>query len=197
MNNIFDEDINDIFTNYLIEALFHVQPHTNETNQINETLHQSLNDTNPIKHVISDEEKNKLIPVPFKDCRNKEENTRCSITQEEFQDDDLVIQLPCDHCFCQEDIMNWLTKEKGECPVCRYKFECVEFREQVEQEQEQQPAQYYNYDNYILQPNNILANYFNYVNNHNFVNNNYIYNTEQEDEPEQIPNNEIPEPEID
>jgi len=122
------------------------------------------------KHVISDEEKNKLIPIPFKECRNKDENSKCSITQEEFHEDEMVIQLPCDHCFCEEDIMNWLTKEKGECPVCRYKFECVELREQsVEPEHDEQV----HVENYI-QPNNFLFNYFNYINNNNFTNNSYI-----------------------
>jgi len=33
-NNIFDEDINDIFTNYLIEALLQVQTQDNETRYI-------------------------------------------------------------------------------------------------------------------------------------------------------------------
>ena len=34
----------------------------------------------------------------------------------------MIIQLPCTHTFNNEAILNWLTEESCECPVCRYKL---------------------------------------------------------------------------
>lgn len=125
----------EFFINMLANVMLDSQvPNNFLGQQIENTLNQSLNDTNPIKFVISEEEKNKLTLVKFKDVRYKDENTKCSITQEEFKDEDEVIQLPCNHCFIQESIINWLTKEKGECPVCRYKFECIEIKDETRNE---------------------------------------------------------------
>jgi Zn ribbon nucleic-acid-binding protein len=94
----------------------------------NNVMSQSLYDNNPIKMVISDEEKNKLLPIKYKDALQKEQNTACFITQDDFNDEDDIIQLPCNHCFTPDSIMHWLTEECAECPVCRYKFESVEKR---------------------------------------------------------------------
>jgi len=91
-------------------------------------INQSLYESNPIKMVISEEEKAKLSTIKYKDALNKEQNTTCFITQDDFQEEDDVIQLPCHHCFTPDSIMQWLTEECAECPVCRYKFESVEKR---------------------------------------------------------------------
>jgi len=98
------------------------------SNSDNLVINQSLYDVNPIKFVISEKEKNKLLTIKYKDVINKEQNTSCFITQDEFQEQDDVIQLPCNHCFTPYSIMQWLTDESAECPVCRYKFESVEKR---------------------------------------------------------------------
>jgi len=96
-------------------------------------LHQSLNDENPMKQVITKEEENKLKSIKFKDVLSKDKNEICTITQDAFKDDDEIIQLPCNHCFHKDVILNWLTKEKGECPVCRYKFQCLEVSVKIEE----------------------------------------------------------------
>jgi len=88
----------------------------------------SLYDSNPIKMVISEEEKNKLTPIKYKNAVNKHQNTACFITHDDFQEEDDIIQLPCLHCFNCEPILHWLTEESADCPVCRYKFESVEER---------------------------------------------------------------------
>jgi hypothetical protein len=89
-------------------------------------LHESLYDRNPIKHVITEEVKNRLFPIKFTDAKDREIHDKCSISMEKFNDDDDIIQLPCNHCFCVEPIMQWLTEESSECPVCRYKFDSME-----------------------------------------------------------------------
>jgi hypothetical protein len=105
----------------------------NENNQFGSgsVINQSLYDSNPIKMVISEEEKNKLSTIKYKDATNKEQNTACFITQDDFQEEDDIIQLPCNHCFTPDSIMHWLTEECAECPVCRHKFESVEKRVEI------------------------------------------------------------------
>lgn len=68
--------------------------------------------------VIFKKEKDKLIPVKFKTISSGENHIKCPLTHYKFKDDDDVLQLPCSHYFKADAIINWLTKEKGECPVC-------------------------------------------------------------------------------
>jgi hypothetical protein len=89
-------------------------------------LQNSLYDRNPIRHVITNEVKENLNSIKFKDAIDRENNLKCSISCDIFKDYDDIIQLPCNHCFFVEPIMKWLTEESCECPVCRYKFDSIE-----------------------------------------------------------------------
>ena len=93
-----------------------------------EILHSSLYERNPIKHVISNEIKEKLIKniIKFRDAVNVEGQKLCAITYEEFVEDSDIIQLPCFHCFFAQPIITWLTEECSSCPVCKYNFDSVE-----------------------------------------------------------------------
>ncbi len=42
----------------------------------------------------------------------------CPITQNEFDDDTIVVKLDCNHIFEKEAIEEWL-KQKSTCPCCR------------------------------------------------------------------------------
>ena len=44
---------------------------------------------------------------------------QCLICFEEYDEDDLVTQLTCKHCFCTKCIGKWLTQGSRCCPVCR------------------------------------------------------------------------------
>jgi hypothetical protein len=136
------------------------------------TLNQSLNDKNPIKYVITEEVKNKLVPIKYKNILEKNENEQCSITQEKFDDDSDVIQLPCNHCFNKDAIIMWLTKEKGECPVCRYKFECVETKTSFDENDSSQEN---------INNNQIGLHYNDFTNYHNefFILPSYLVNEPQ------------------
>ena len=46
----------------------------------------------------------------------------------EFNDNDDVIELPCNHLFTPESIKKWLSEESNECPVCRYSFKSKEIK---------------------------------------------------------------------
>jgi hypothetical protein len=117
--------LENLFYNIMMNIQDQMDGYENEDEHV---VNQSLYDSSPIKMVISDEEKNKLIPIKYKDALHKEQNITCFITQDDFQEEDDIIQLPCNHCFTPDSIMHWLIEECAECPVCRHKFDSVEKR---------------------------------------------------------------------
>ena len=147
----------------LIESLINSVLYTN-TNILNNSLY----DSSPIKYVITDEVKDNLIPIQFKDAINKEQNISCAITCDEFNNEDMVIQLPCNHCFNSDAILYWLTEESCECPVCRYKLESKEKRltlinSLTEPHYINEPTQYINEPQYINQNISILIHTYNNI----------------------------------
>ena len=151
-----------------------------------QVANQSLYDSSPIKMVISDEEKNKLIPIKYKDALHKEQNIACFITQDDFQEEDDIIQLPCNHCFTPESIMHWLIEECAECPVCRYKFDSVEKRV-VSNNYDDLPdlIEIENpniQNNFDINNNIFLNNFINNVMHDDFFQNQFYYNINNVDE---------------
>lgn len=130
-NEILDENYNENYNDNDIPPLFPVFPFYNTSVPNSQAiLHQSLYDRNPIKNVVTEEVKNGLSTIKFKDAKDREKNDKCLISMEKFDEEDDIIQLPCNHCFCVEPIMQWLTEESCECPVCRYKFDSMEKKTQ-------------------------------------------------------------------
>ena len=41
------------------------------------------------------------------------------ITLKDFEDNDIVRILPCDHIYIKEDIDEWLLNNSYKCPICR------------------------------------------------------------------------------
>ena len=96
-------------------------------------LARSLYDARPVKHVIDvadneNGEKHGIREMTY-DPETAEElkiNTACGIWQEEFEKGEAIKVLPCNHAFRTEAITKWLTTEKAECPMCRFKLESKE-----------------------------------------------------------------------
>ena len=44
---------------------------------------------------------------------------QCLICFDEYDEDDLVTQLACKHCFCRKCIGRWLTQGSRHCPLCK------------------------------------------------------------------------------
>ena len=92
-------------------------------------LARSLYDARPVKHVIDvadgeNGEKHGIREMAY-DPETAEElkiNTACGIWQEEFEAGEAIKVLPCNHAFRAEAITKWLTTEKAECPICRFKL---------------------------------------------------------------------------
>ena len=96
-------------------------------------LARSLYDARPVKHVIDvadgeSDEKHGIREMTY-DPETAEElkiNTACGIWQEEFEKGEAIKVLPCNHAFRAEAITKWLTTEKAECPICRFKLDSKE-----------------------------------------------------------------------
>lgn len=96
-------------------------------------LANSLYDARPVKRVIDvadgeSGEKHGIREMTY-DPETAEElkiNTTCGIWQEEFEKGQAIKVLPCNHAFLAEAITKWLTTEKAECPICRFKMESKE-----------------------------------------------------------------------
>jgi hypothetical protein len=153
----------------------------NELTESQTVLNESLYDRNPIRHVITDDIKNSLIPIKFKHLEDKENNNKCSITMDPFNDDDDIIQLPCSHCFLVEPIMQWLTEENCVCPICRYCFESTEKKTLSDAISDVVSESESNVDMDIsddeMQPNNNLL-----LNGHNMMFSQLIHNLLSDDE---------------
>ena len=89
-------------------------------------LNESLNQENKYRQVISEEGKKSLKKQVYeKDiCSNES----CPITQEEFKNGEEIIILPCNHGFIEEYINQWLETQCPECPICRYKLDSTEIK---------------------------------------------------------------------
>jgi hypothetical protein len=92
-------------------------------------LARSLYDSRPVKHVIDiqDDENGEThgIRTMAYDPKTTEEmkiNTACGIWQEEFEEGEEIKILPCNHAFRADALKKWLTEEKAECPICRFKL---------------------------------------------------------------------------
>ncbi len=111
---------------------------------LQQILSQSLYDETAYKKKISDKGKTQLIHVRFDKNNSDNVNTSCPINQTDFENEQYVIKLPCNHIFTPEAINRWLD-EKPECPVCRFQLDSIEVK------REMRNANDYNYSNYSNQ----------------------------------------------
>ena len=92
-------------------------------NFINSTFE---NDKKKFKKVISDSEKYRLKPQKFYKKNEENTNIQCPIFCYEFEENEEIIKLPCNHNYNIEAITKWLTEESNTCPICRYEFDYKE-----------------------------------------------------------------------
>ena len=74
-----------------------------------------------VKVVLKESDFNQLPIKKYsavKDDSNYPKNTKCSLTLEDFKDNDDVVILPCKHYFSM-DIKPWLTQHSHKCMICR------------------------------------------------------------------------------
>jgi hypothetical protein len=94
------------------------------------------------KKVISNSELEKLKPQKFNKINETTTNIQCPILYYNFEENEEIIKLPCNHNYNCEAIIKWLSQESNTCPVCRYEFDYKEInidnkRQTLEQTQDQ------------------------------------------------------------
>ena len=70
-----------------------------------------------IKVVLSNKELNNLNNDKYKN--NKEKGDKCNICLCNYDNDDDIIILKCNHMFHKKCIEEWLSNNSNKCPVCR------------------------------------------------------------------------------
>lgn len=76
--------------------------------------------TDDVKIVLTDQEISQLKRVKFKDISScNQEQNKCTICLDEFNDDDDIIELKCGHHFHEECIVHWFKTCSNKCPICR------------------------------------------------------------------------------
>jgi hypothetical protein len=132
------EILRNLYTNYYEE---------DENNTFLETfINSTFENKAKFKKVISTSELEKLKPQKFNKINESTTNIQCPILCYNFEEDEEIIKLPCNHNYNCEAIIKWLSQESNTCPVCRYEFDYKEInidnkRQTLEQTQTQTQTQ--------------------------------------------------------
>ena len=92
----------------------------------NGLINRSFAEDSPkYKYILSENGKSQ---IEFKKFNKNDfsDQISCPITQDQFEDDQIIAQLPCQHIFEKEAIMKWVQNENASCPSCRFKLDSVE-----------------------------------------------------------------------
>jgi hypothetical protein len=75
-------------------------------------------DNSPVyKKLLSEKGRKSLTNVRY--IKSDSKYHTCPILFVDFEEGDVLTELPCSHRFNSGAIEKWLTEEKAECPVCR------------------------------------------------------------------------------
>lgn len=100
------------------------------TGNLSSIMEQSFQEKARYKQVLSDKGEEQITYKEY--TKEDDPNEICAITREKFSIGDNIAILPCNHVFCKEAINQWLQTKKAECPICRFKLESKEVKEEVE-----------------------------------------------------------------
>lgn len=111
----------------------HLQTTIDQVTYMEDVLTYSFDNTTFRNEVLTEEEEQLLLEEPYDpQCHN---STLCPILQSQFELNELVTVLPCNHVFNREAIRTWLKEHSSLCPLCRYNLKPVTHTtEQVEDE---------------------------------------------------------------
>ena len=97
-----------------------VLPHSNNSSNLNQVLLNTLDQKNKYKNVLSTEGESQIKYLKY--CETDKTIKKCPILHVPFDDETIVAQLPCNHIFDKESILQWLKEESNKCPVCRHEL---------------------------------------------------------------------------
>jgi len=127
--NLFNSNERNSILDYFVNpfnAPINYQSRQFDRSLVENLISQTLNQERLYKNVISDEGKKDIKKIIYKP--NNSYNTSCPISLVDFEEEQEVTVLPCNHCFFPEAIEKWLQEEKAECPVCRLKLSSKEVK---------------------------------------------------------------------
>jgi hypothetical protein len=111
----------------ILRTLFINYYEEDDSNTFLETfINSTFNNEKKFKKVISDSELEKLIPQKFNRTNETTTNSQCPILCYNFEENEEIIKLPCNHNYNCEAIIKWLSQESNTCPVCRFEFDYKE-----------------------------------------------------------------------
>lgn len=95
-------------------------------NSIMDAVYEIYNDGNidenleDVKVSLDDNQFSKFTNIILNDNNiiNYQDNS-CNICLCNYNINENLVKLPCNHCFHKECIFNWLCKENVNCPICR------------------------------------------------------------------------------
>jgi hypothetical protein len=110
----------------LLRTLYVNYYEENEDNTFETFINSTFENKTKFKKVISDSELEKLKPQKFNKINETETNIECPILYYNFEENEEIIKLPCNHNYNCDAILKWLSQESNTCPVCRYEFDYKE-----------------------------------------------------------------------
>ena len=131
INNMTIQTMNERMANWspryryipLINNFIDQDPLARATNGL---INRSFAEDSPkYKYILSENGKSQIEFKKFNKTDFSDQLT-CPITQDQFEDDQIIAQLPCQHIFEKEAIMKWVQNENASCPSCRFKLDSVE-----------------------------------------------------------------------
>ena len=108
----YNQTINNLYTSFF--------------NLINSRFNIPAQDMADVKMVLTTEELDKLEVMTYKQYKDSledgikvDDNSKCPISLQKFEDEDKIIKLKCGHIFHSKYIKEWLSESSNKCPVCR------------------------------------------------------------------------------
>uniref|UniRef100_A0A6C0KHG6 RING-type E3 ubiquitin transferase n=1 Tax=viral metagenome TaxID=1070528 RepID=A0A6C0KHG6_9ZZZZ len=121
---------NELFFSHFIDQIEEGRTHYEDAitlaNLVNISPIHSDDNHNNIRNIndnpdLNDSENNSKYDLKnIKYYKNKYNQTQCPITLRNFEEEDHIIELPCNHIFDTQAIIQWVCTPKFTCPVCRH-----------------------------------------------------------------------------
>ena len=108
----YNQNVNNLYTSFF--------------NLINSRFNIPAQQMSDVKMILTTEELDKLEIMKYKEYKYDleegaivDDNSKCPISLQKFEDEDKIIKLKCGHIFKEEYIKEWLSESSNKCPVCR------------------------------------------------------------------------------
>ena len=107
LNNIINDDYSNMPD---LISMYNIIDYNNDFNYI----------YNDVKIVLNDEQFENLEKVKYEDIN---EINECLICIENFEENNEITKIKCNHIFHKECIKKWLCNESNKCPICRIEID--------------------------------------------------------------------------